>query len=102
MPTNDVNTEGPDKHTLEGAQQGHYTDAGEGIGDVQGYQEDNSYQCENLWAPFTSRQGFKFGSRLMESKVSKSRINDYFTNRLGDLASVGYSSCSSWSISYGA
>jgi len=47
MPTNDSNTEAPNEHTSEGAQQGHYTDAGEAIGDVHGYQEDNGYLCEN-------------------------------------------------------
>jgi len=45
MPTNNSNTEAPNEHTSEQAQQGHYTDTGEAIGDVQGYQEDNSYLC---------------------------------------------------------
>jgi len=34
MPTNNCNTEAPDKNTTAGAQHGHYTEAGEAIGDI--------------------------------------------------------------------
>jgi len=71
-----TNAEEPDENTSEGAQQGHYTDTGEAIGDVQGYEDDSSYVCENPWTPFTSGQGFKLASWFIESKVEKSRIND--------------------------
>ena len=71
MPTNDSNTKVPDEHSSERAQQDHYTDAGEVIGDVQGYQEDNSYLYENPWALFTSGQGINLTSWFLKSKVPK-------------------------------
>ena len=37
-------------------------------------------------------QGFKLASWFIESKVSKTGINDYFSNRIGNSTSVGYSS----------
>jgi len=49
MSTNDSNTEVPNEHTSEGAKQGHYPDTGEAIRDVQRYQQDHGYLCENPW-----------------------------------------------------
>ena len=80
MDAKDSNTKAYNQHTSQGAQPGHYTDAGEAMGDIQGYQEDNRYLCENLCAPFTSGKGFQLASWFFESKVPKSQINDYFTN----------------------
>jgi Plavaka transposase len=70
----------------------HYVGAGQAVGDVKGYDEDISHLCENPWNPFTCGQGFKLASWFIESKVPKSRINEYFTNQLGNSDSVGYSS----------
>lgn len=70
----------------------HYPGAGEPIGDVEGYEEELRNLCENAWAPFTNAQGFKLASWFIESKVPKSRINNYFSSGLGNPASVGYSS----------
>jgi len=64
MPTNNSNTEAHDEHNLEGAQQGYYTKGVEACGDIQGYNKDHSYLCENLWAPFTSGQGFNLNLGL--------------------------------------
>ena len=91
-PTNDSNLEANNGNTSDFPRQTDYPQAGEAIGDVQAYDEDNRYLCENPWAPFTSGPGFKLASWFIESKVPKSRINDFFTTSLGDAACVGYSS----------
>lgn len=74
------------------AGQRHYPGAGEAIGDVEGYDEELHNLCQDAWAPFTNAQGFKLASWFIESKVPKSRINGYFSNGLGNSASVGYTS----------
>ena len=66
--------------------------AGEDIGEVEGYVEDYCNLCEDAWAPFTSARGFQLASWFIESKVSKSQINHYFSSGLGNSESVGYSS----------
>jgi len=70
----------------------YYPGAGEAIGAVEEYEEEHRNLCENAWAPFTSAERFKLASWFIESKVSKSQMNNYFSNGLGNLASVGYSS----------
>lgn len=70
----------------------HYPGAGEAIAEVEGYVEEHRNLCGDAWAPFTSAQGFQLASWFIESKVSKSQINDYFSSGLGNSASVGYSS----------
>jgi len=58
---------------------------------VKAYKEECSALCKNPWAPFASAQGFKLASWFIESKVSKTRINDYISNVIGNSTSVGYS-----------
>jgi len=74
------------------AEQEDYPGPAEAIGEVKEYKEECKDLCENPWAPFASAQGFKLASCFIESKVSKTRINDCFWNSIGNLTSVGYSS----------
>jgi len=74
------------------AEQEDYPGAGEAIGEVKEYKEQCRDLCENPWAPFASAQGFRLASWFIESKVSKIRINDYFSNGIGNSTSIGYSS----------
>ena len=69
-----------------------YPGAGETIGDVNRFQQELSNLCEDPWAPFTSAYGFKHASWFLQSKVSKSRINKYFSSGLSNSALVSYSS----------
>jgi len=73
-------------------EQEHYPGAGEAIGEVKEYKKECRNLCENPWAPFASAQGFKLASWFIESKVSKTRINDYISNRIRNSTSVGSSS----------
>jgi len=77
---------------FSGGQQTHFPGAGEAIGDVNGFKQEISNLCDDRWAPFPSGQGFRLASWLLESKVPKSRINEYFTSGLGNSESVGYGS----------
>jgi len=70
----------------------HYEGAGQVIRDVDGFEHEYINLCNNPWAPFNSEQGFKLASWFIERKVSKSRINQYFSSGLGDAELVGYSS----------
>jgi len=91
--TYDSDTEVLNEHTPSvAAKQRHYPGAGEAIGEVEAYVEEHRNLCEDAWAPFTSAQGFQLASWFLESKVSKSQINDYFSSGLGNSTSVGYSS----------
>jgi hypothetical protein len=74
------------------AGQEDYPRAGEAIGEVRGYKEERSTLCEEPWAPFSCAQAFKLASWFLESKVSKTRINEYFSSGIGNSTSVGYSS----------
>ena len=69
-----------------------HSGAGEAIGDVKYYMEESRDWCKNPWAPFASAQGFKPASWFIESKLSKTWINDYFSNTIGNSTSVDYSS----------
>lgn len=69
-----------------------YPGSGETIGDVKGFHEEHRNLCEDPWAPFVSEHGFKLASWFIESKVPKGRINEYFSNGLGNSADVGYRS----------
>jgi len=62
--------------------QEHYPRDGETIGDVDGFQQENSNLCEDPWAPSSCAQGFKLASWFIQSKVPKSRINEYFSSGL--------------------
>jgi hypothetical protein len=86
-------TEVPDDSTslLPGRQE-HYPRAGEPIGDVDGFEQEQSNLCEDPWAPFSSEHGFKLASWFTQAKVPKSRINEYFSSGLGNSTLVGYSS----------
>jgi len=77
--------------SLPGRQE-HYPRAGEAIGDVDGFEQENSNLCEDPWAPFSCAQGCKLASWFIRSKVPKSRINEYFSSGLGSSALVSYSS----------
>ena len=72
--------------------QNHFKDAGEVIGDVAGFEDEHSNLCPDPWAPFNSAEGFKLASWFIDGKVSKTRINDYFSSGLGNAESVRYSS----------
>jgi len=73
-------------------EQEDYPGAGEAIGEVKEYKQECRDLCKNPWAPFASAQGFKLASWFIESKVSKTPINDDFSNGIGNSTSVGYSS----------
>ena len=94
----DTLTQEPDTEVLEdntypvAAEQEDYPGAGGAIGEVEGYKEERCNLCEKPWAPFACAQGFKLASWFIESKVSKTRINDYFSNGIGNSTSAGYSS----------
>jgi len=83
----------PDDSTssLPGRQE-DYPRAGEAIGDVDGFEQENSNLCEDPWATFSCAQGFKLASWFIQSKVPKSQIKEYFSSGLGSSALVGYSS----------
>jgi len=74
------------------SQQMHFRGAGEAIGDVNGFEQEICNLCDNPWAPFPSGQAFMLASWFLESKVLKSRINEYFASCLGNSESVGYGS----------
>jgi len=81
-----------DATSASAGKQIRYEGAGEVIGDVHGFEDEHSNLCEDPWAPFNSAQGFKLASWFIDGKVSKSRINEYFSSGLGNAESVGYSS----------
>ena len=70
----------------------HYEGSGETVPDVNGFDQACDNLTEDPWSPFTSAHGFKLASWFIQSKVSKSQINEYFTNGLGNSALVGYNS----------
>ena len=74
---------------FSGGQQTHFPGAGAAIGDVNGFDQEISNVCDNPRAPFPSGQGFQLATWLLESRVPKSRINDYFASGLGNSESVG-------------
>jgi len=70
----------------------HYPRAGEVIADLDGFVQENSNLDEDPGAPFSCAQGFKLASWFIQSKVPKSRINEYFSSGLGSSAFIPYSS----------
>jgi len=62
----------------------HYQGAGKVIGKVASFSHECSNLEEDLWAPFNSEQGLKLASWFIDRKVSKSRIDQYFSSALGD------------------
>jgi len=81
-----------DATSASAGKQIRYEGAGEVIGDVHVSEDEHSNLCEDPWAPFNSAQCFKLASWFIDRKVSKSRINEYFSSGLGNAESVGYSS----------
>ena len=81
-----------DATSASAGKQIRYEGPGEVIGDVHAFEDEHSNLCEDPWAPFNSAQGFKLPSWFIDGKVSKSRINEYFSSGLGNAESVGYSS----------
>jgi len=86
-------TEIPDDSmsSLPGSEE-YYPRAGDAIGDIDGFEQENSNLCEDPWAPFSCKQGLKLASWFIQSRVSKSRMNEYFWGGLGSSVLVGYSS----------
>jgi len=78
--------------SFSGGQQTHFPRAREAIGDVNGFKQEICNLCDDPWALFPSGQGFRLASWLLESKVPKSGINEYFASGLGNSESVGYGS----------
>jgi len=78
--------------SFSGGQQTHFLGAGEATGNVNGFEQEISNLCDDLWAPFPSGQGFRLASWLPGSKVPKSRINEYFASCLVNSESVVYGS----------
>jgi len=70
----------------------HFEGTGEVIGDVARFEDQHSNLCLDPWALFNSAEGFKLASEFLDGKVSKTRINDYFSSGLANAESVGYSS----------
>jgi len=81
-----------DATSVSDGKQIHYEGAREVMGDVHGFEDEHSNLCEDPWAPFNSAQGFKLASWFIDRKVSKSRINEYFSSGLGNAESVRDSS----------
>ena len=74
------------------ARQKHFERAGNTIRDVNGFEREHHNLCNDPWAPFTSASSFKLASWLIQTKVSKSQINEYFSSDLGDLTTDDYCS----------
>ena len=74
------------------AKQNNFKGSGEVIGDVAGFENKYSNQFAPLGAPFNSAPGFKLVFWFIDRKVSKSRINHYFSSGLRNAESVRYSS----------
>ena len=62
--------------------QTHYEASREAVRDVNGFEQECGDLSEDPWAQFTSAHGFKLASWFIQNKVSKSQINEYFTNGL--------------------
>ena len=78
------------------ARQEHFERAGDAIRDVNGFEREHHNLCNDPWAPFTSASSFKLASWLIQTKVSKSQINEYFSSGLGDLTTDDY--CSMYTL----
>ena len=60
-------------------------DAGRPLGDVIGYEELNQAMLDKLQSPFSSVRDFNLASWFVQSKVAKTRIDDYFRKGLGGM-----------------
>ena len=59
--------------------------AGRAVRDVAGYTELNQSMKNDPWNPFSSEADFNLTSWLVRSKVSKSQIDAYLAEGLGDM-----------------
>ena len=59
--------------------------AGRALGDVAGYTELNDSMKNDPWNPSSSEANFDLPSWLVRSKVSKSQIDAYYAEGLGDM-----------------
>ena len=60
-------------------------DACRPLGDVNVYEELNQAMLEEPWCPFASKRDFNLASWFVQSKVAKTRIDDYFGKGLGGM-----------------
>ena len=60
-------------------------DASRPLGDVTGYEELTQAMLEGPWSPFSSERDFNLASWFVQSKVTKTRIDNYFGKGLGDI-----------------
>ena len=60
-------------------------DTGRPLGDVTGYGELNQAMLEEPWSPLSSEHDFNLASWFVQSKVAKTRIEDYFSKGLGGM-----------------
>ena len=81
-----------DNMSAAGAEQEDYPPPRDAIGDARRYREEGSNLCEKPWAPISCAEAFKLASWFIESKVSKTQINEYFGSGIGNSTSIGYSS----------
>ena len=81
-----------DKISSVAVEQENCLHGGEAIEDLRGYTEEHSNLCEEPWAPFSCAKAFKLASWFIESKVSKTRTNEYFSSGIRNTTSVGYCS----------
>ena len=58
------------------ATQEHFERARDAIRDVKGFEREHHNLCNDSWAPFTSASSFKLAFWLIQTKVSKSQINE--------------------------
>jgi len=71
--------------------QNHFECTGEVIGDA-GFEDEHSNLYTDPWRPSNTAEGSKLASWLIDGKVSKAPINDYFSSSLGNAELVGNSS----------
>ena len=76
----------------------HFDRTRDAIRDTHGSECEYHNLCNDPWAPFTSVSSFKLASCLIQTKVSKSQINKYFSSGLGDLTTDDY--CSMYTLEY--
>jgi len=70
----------------------------EAIREVKEYNEECSDLCETPWALFASAQGFKLEFSCIESKISKTRIKNYFSNDMETQHLSAVALCIPWRI----
>ena len=58
-------------------------DAGRPLGDVTRSEELSQAMVPEPWSPFSSERDFNLAGWFMQSKVAKTRIDDYLGNGLG-------------------